>query len=72
MRTCCAWWNNGAKIKEPQNFKITTAAKRHYLDVLEKQRRFVAGLNKDLQLDENLIRWQIHLIDLEEERIKLI
>ena len=61
-----------AKIKEPQNFKMTTTAKRHYLDVLEKQRRFVAGLNKDLQLDENLIRWQIHLIDLEEERIKLI
>lgn len=61
-----------SKIRQPENFTMTAEAKRHYLDVLESQRNFVAGLNKDLQLDESLIRWQIYQIDLEEERIKLI
>jgi CPA1 family monovalent cation:H+ antiporter len=37
--------------------------------VLESQRQFLATLNKDPQLDETIIRWQIYQIDLEEERI---
>jgi CPA1 family monovalent cation:H+ antiporter len=57
------------KIKEPENFKMTAEAKRHYLEVLESQRQFLATLNKDPQLDETIIRWQIYQIDLEEERI---
>ncbi len=60
------------KTQHPENFKMTPEAKRHYLHVLEKQRRFVAALNKDGQIDESIIRWQIYQIDLEEERIKLI
>jgi len=39
---------------------------------LDSQRKFVTGLNKDAQLDEDIIRWQIYQIDLEEERIKLL
>ena len=57
------------KIKEPENFKMSAEAKQHYLEVLESQRQFLSGLNKDPQIDENLIRWQIYQIDLEEERI---
>lgn len=60
-------WEN--KIKEPDNFKLSAEAKQHYLEVLESQRQFLAGLNKDPQIDENIIRWQIYQIDLEEERI---
>jgi len=60
------------KIKDPDHFKMTNQAKQQYLDVLEAQRQFIAQLNKDPLLDENIIRWQIHQIDLEEERIKLI
>ncbi len=63
-------WEN--KLKQPDNFTMTAEAKQHYLDVLESQRQFVARLNQDPQFDENMIRWQIYQIDLEEERIKLI
>ena len=60
------------KIEQPENFKMTPEAKQHYLEVLDSQRKFVAGLNKDPELDENVVRWQIYQIDLEEERIKLL
>lgn len=63
-------WEN--KIRQPETFKMTAEAKQHYLDVLEKQRAFLAALNKDPQLDETVVRWQIYQIDLEEERIKLM
>ncbi len=63
-------WEN--KIKQPENFKMSAEAKRHYLEVLETQRKFLAGLNKDAELDENCIRDQVFQIDLEEERIKLL
>ena len=60
-------WEN--KIKEPENFKMTAEAKQHYLEVLESQRQFLAGINEDPELDEAIIRWQVYQIDLEEERI---
>ncbi len=62
-------WEN--KIKQPENFKMSAEAKQNYLEVLEDQRKFLAGLNKDSELDESIIRWQVYQIDLEEERIKL-
>jgi monovalent cation/hydrogen antiporter len=60
------------KIREPENFKMTAEEKRHYLEVLESQRQFLARLNKDPATDETVIRWQIYQIDLEEERINQI
>ena len=60
------------KINQPDNFKMSAEAKQNYLEVLEDQRKFLAGLNKDPQLDEDIIRRQVYQIDLEEERIKLI
>jgi CPA1 family monovalent cation:H+ antiporter len=57
------------KIKEPENFKMTAEARRHYLEVLESQRQFLVRVNKDPEIDETVIRWQIYQIDLEEERI---
>ncbi|HEV8082630.1 MAG TPA: Na+/H+ antiporter [Chitinophagaceae bacterium] len=58
-----------SKIQQPENFKLTAEAKQNYLEVLESQRQFLAGLNKDPELDESIIRWQVYQIDLEEERI---
>ncbi len=63
-------WEN--KINQPENFKMSAEARQNYLDVLEDQRKFLAGLNKDPQLNEDIIRQQIYQIDLEEERIKLL
>ena len=60
-------WEN--KINQPENYKMSGEAKQNYLEVLENQRTFLAGLNKDPELDENIIRWQVYQIDLEEERI---
>lgn len=61
-----------SKLKQPDGLKMAPEAKEHYLDVLECQRRFVVGLNKDAQYDEENIHWQIQQIDLEEERIRLL
>ncbi len=60
-------WEN--KVKQPENFKMTVEAKQNYLELLESQRQFLAGLNKDPELDESIIRWQVYQIDLEDERI---
>jgi Na+/H+ antiporter len=60
------------KMDHPDNFRMTTEARRRYLEVLESQRQFLMTLNRDPKLDENLVRSQIHQIDLEEERIKMI
>ena len=43
-----------------------------YFELLESQRNFLENLNKDPKLDEELVRLQLHQIDLEEERIKII
>lgn len=43
-----------------------------YLKLLDAQRQFLVTKNKDETLDEELVRRQIYLIDLEEERIKAI
>ncbi len=48
---------------------MTADAKQNYLEVLESQRQYLAGLNKKPDLDESIIRWQVYQIDLEEERI---
>jgi CPA1 family monovalent cation:H+ antiporter len=60
------------KINQPENFKMSAGAKESYLEVLEDQRKFLASLNKDPKLDEDIIRLQVYQIDLEEERIKLL
>jgi monovalent cation/hydrogen antiporter len=60
------------KISQPENMKISEETRRNYLELLESQRKFLAELNKDPSLDEDIIRWQTFQIDLEEERIKLL
>ena len=45
-------------------------AKAVFLEMLESQREYLAGLNKDKSIDEEAIRTQLYLIDLEEERIR--
>ena len=60
------------KISQPESFKLSGATRKNYLELLENQRKFLAELNKDLSLDEDIIRWQTYQIDLEEERIKLL
>jgi len=60
------------KLSQPENMKMSETTKRNYIELLENQRKFLAELNKDPELDEEIIRWQTYQIDLEEERIKLL
>ncbi len=60
------------KLSQPGNMKMSEDTKRNYQELLESQRQFLAELNKDPTLDEDIIRWQTYQIDLEEERIKLL
>lgn len=43
-----------------------------YISLLEAQRQFLLGLNKLPELDEEIVRREIYLIDIEEERVKAI
>lgn len=60
------------KINQPEKLKMTDSAKENYLELLENQRQFLAGLKKDPEIHEHYIHWQIYQIDLEEERIRLL
>lgn len=41
-------------------------------EMLESQRQFLLDLNKDISVNEEIIRHQLYQIDLEEERLKMI
>lgn len=46
--------------------------KKIYLDFLDTQREFLVEKNKDLAVNEELVRRQLYLTDLEEERVKAL
>jgi ribosomal protein S6 len=46
--------------------------KRIFLQLLESQREYLTELNKDLKIDEEVIRTQLYQLDLEEERLNII
>ncbi|UKB84183.1 Na+/H+ antiporter [Chryseobacterium sp. MEBOG06] len=41
-------------------------------EMLESQRQFLSELNKDISINEEIIRHQLYQIDLEEERLRMI
>ncbi|MEJ5103210.1 cation:proton antiporter [Chryseobacterium sp. MYb328] len=41
-------------------------------EMLESQRKFLSELNKDISMNEEIIRHQLYQIDLEEERLRMI
>lgn len=43
-----------------------------FVGLLESQREYLSELNKDVSIDEEIIRQQLYQIDLEEERLKII
>jgi CPA1 family monovalent cation:H+ antiporter len=60
------------KIKSSNNDWMNTKSKNLFLEMLESQRKFLADLNKDDSIDEEIIRLQLYLIDLEEERLRIL
>ncbi|MBB5396403.1 Na+/H+ antiporter [Mucilaginibacter sp. AK015] len=59
------------KLHEPERQRLSEESKRNYIELLTRQRFFLEELNKNPELDEDVVRLQIYQIDLEEERIKL-
>ncbi|MEO6456353.1 MAG: Na+/H+ antiporter [Ginsengibacter sp.] len=43
-----------------------------YLQMLESQRQYLVEQNKDIHIDEEIIRLQLYQIDLEEEKLKIM
>ena len=41
------------------------------LELLEQQRRHLREVNRDPDIDEEIIRQELYLIDLEEERLRI-
>lgn len=60
------------KINQPEHLKMSETTKQTYLQLLEEQRQCLAILNKDPEIDDQLILAQIYQIDLEEERVRLL
>ena len=51
---------------------MNDTTKALYLEMLEDQRKYMSDLNNDPHVDEEMIREQLYLIDLEEERIRML
>jgi monovalent cation/hydrogen antiporter len=60
------------KAKTPDEDWRNEKIKEMYFEMLNSQRAFLLKANQDPTLNEDIIRHQLYLIDLEEERIKLL
>jgi CPA1 family monovalent cation:H+ antiporter len=62
-------WEDKAKAADDSGMSAKT--KEVFLELLESQRQYLSELNKDVKIDEEIIREQLYLIDLEEERLRM-
>jgi Na+/H+ antiporter len=60
------------KVKASNEEGINKKTTPLFLEMLESQRKYLSDLNKDDEVDEEIIRWQLYQIDLEEERLKML
>lgn len=61
-----------AKTKLADQDLLNEKAKLILIEMLEIQRQYLSELNKDVTINEELIRTQLYQIDLEEERLRII
>ncbi len=57
---------------QPEYIGMDEVTRNTYLDLLEAQRRFLSKLNNNPEINDQIILDEVYLIDLEEERIKLL
>lgn len=69
MRKLLQHWEE--KLKASDDDWMNQKTKVIFLEMLESQRQYIVEANKDPDMDEELIREQLFLIDLEEERLKM-
>jgi hypothetical protein len=61
-----------AKMNDSNNSLMNDELKVLYLRMLESQRQYLVEQNKDINIDEDIIRLQLYQIDLEEEKLKVM
>lgn len=70
MQLILRHWEEKAKAADDQWMDEKTKAV--FVEMLESQRQYLVELNKDPNINEEIIRKQLYQIDLEEERLKMI
>lgn len=63
-------WEERAKVND-ENW-MNRETKQIFIEILDSQREYLTELNKDQDINEEIIRQQLYQIDLEEERLKRI
>ncbi|WP_336518046.1 Na+/H+ antiporter [Pollutibacter soli] len=58
------------KTKASGDEWLNEKTKPIFFEMLESQRKYLSDLNRDPEINEEVVRWQLYLIDLEEERLK--
>lgn len=70
MQKMLRHWEEKSKASDDK--WMNEKAKGVFLEMLESQRQYLAALNRDPSIDEEIIRRQLYQIDLEEERLKML
>ena len=60
------------KMNNDNNSLMNDKMKIIYLQMLESQRQYLVQQNKDIHIDEEIIRTQLYKIDLEEEKLRMM
>jgi CPA1 family monovalent cation:H+ antiporter len=60
------------KMNDDKNGLMNDQIRRIYLQMLESQRQYLVQQNKDIHIDEEIIRTQLYKIDLEEEKLRMM
>lgn len=60
------------KIQTNNTEWMNEKTKDIFFEMLESQRQFLSELNKDISVNEEIIRHQLYQLDLEEERLRMI
>ncbi len=55
----------------PENISEQLEYKTIYLELIERQRGWLLKMNRDIHLDEDIIREHLNLLDVEEEKLRL-
>jgi CPA1 family monovalent cation:H+ antiporter len=71
MQRLLQHWEEKNKTAEEEDW-MTDQTKSIYKEMLEVQRNYLIELNKDITVDEEVIRMHLYRIDLEEERLNVM
>ncbi|WP_336517807.1 Na+/H+ antiporter [Pollutibacter soli] len=69
LKTLGARWQY--EYSMPDNTEEQMDYKKIYINLIEKQRNWLREMNRDISLDEDVIREHLMMLDIEEEKLRL-